>query len=145
MTCRSGIRLRPGHAEDLPALQHLLAVNGLAGDIAPGEGWVAEEAGRVVGFIRLEVAGQQPYIRPVVVAPSAQGRGIGRLLIEHVRSQFSELRVVARGQAVGFYDSLGFKPVGWENIPLSFYQECEVCPELAQCRPQPLKWINETE
>ncbi len=145
MAGHNGIRLRPGRAEDLPALQHLLAVNGLAGDIAPGEGWVAEEAGQVVGFVRLEMAGQQPYIRPVVVAPSAQGRGIGRLLIEHVRSQFSELWVVARGQVVGFYGSLGFKPMGWENIPFSFYQECEVCSELAQCRPEPMKWINETE
>lgn len=145
MAYGSGIRIRPARVEDLSVLHHLLTVNDLAGAAPFEESWVAEVSGRIVGFIRIEVVGQHSYVRPVVVAPPAQGGGVGRLLIEHLRTQYSELRVVARGQVVGFYLSLDFQPMGWENVPLDFYQECALCPELARCQPLPLKWINKTK
>jgi len=75
------------------------------------ETWVSEREGRVVGFISLlgnEIGG-------IFVAPTEQRQGIGRALIDHVRSsrEHLELDVFAANEiGTAFYDAYGFAVVG---------------------------------
>ena len=77
-----------------------------------GTSHVAVSEGRVVGFIRIVEAGGDRYVNPIVVAASAQRRGIGRALMEEARTRYGALLFVARGSAVPFYTALGCERVG---------------------------------
>jgi len=80
-------------SSDLPALADFIEPFVIARKILPrtaGElndlvsgGFVAEQAGRIVGFAALEVySAKLAEVRSLVVAPRTQGQGIGRRLIE---------------------------------------------------------------
>lgn len=75
------------------------------------ETFVFEEGGHVGGFISMvghEVGG-------LFVAPDRQGQGVGRRLLDHVRSSrpVLELNVFeANARALGFYEAYGFVVVG---------------------------------
>ncbi|MFE0443056.1 GNAT family N-acetyltransferase [Streptomyces fungicidicus] len=69
-----------------------------------------DPAGRVLGFYSLVLA--PPELDLLFVADGSQGRGIGRLLVEHMRSQaraagLDRVRVVSHPPAEGFYRSVG--------------------------------------
>ncbi|MCZ2527106.1 GNAT family N-acetyltransferase [Streptomyces sp. HB2AG] len=75
------------------------------------DNWVAEEDGAVVGLLGLlgnEVGG-------LFVAPEAQGRGIGRTLLEHAAALHGGLSLKvyeANARARGFYGAMGFEERG---------------------------------
>jgi putative acetyltransferase len=79
--------------------------------LAAAETYVFERGGAVVGFISMlghEVGG-------LFVAPEAQGDGIGRALLDHVRSsrEYLELDVFDANQpARAFYVAYGFEEIG---------------------------------
>jgi ribosomal-protein-alanine N-acetyltransferase len=81
---------------------------------------LARLAGRVVGYAGLFQAGAEADVQTVAVARSAQGRGIGRLLVEALvaaaRSRGADvlhLEVRAdNADARALYDRLGFEVVG---------------------------------
>lgn len=75
------------------------------------ETWVYEERGRVVGFVAMigEMVGG------LFVTPSAQRRGIGQALLDHVRPSRDRLEVeVFTANEIGhaFYVRYGFETVG---------------------------------
>jgi len=74
---------------------------------------VYEKDKRILGFAGLDLN----EIRLLYVDPGSQRRGIGRLLLEHVKTMvpcalFPEIFVYATLGAVGFYESCGFKNKG---------------------------------
>ncbi len=75
------------------------------------ENWVAEDGGVVVGLLGLpgsEIGG-------LFVLPEAQGRGIGRVLVEHAVALYGEVRLdvfEANAKARGFYERMGFEERG---------------------------------
>jgi ribosomal protein S18 acetylase RimI-like enzyme len=92
---------------------------------------VAREEGRAVGYTMVTLRGasftwREPAVHgeleAISVLPMAQGRGIGRALVEHASAKLAErgvhtmtLRVVeANAQARGFYARMGFAPWGVE-------------------------------
>ncbi|MFD5657299.1 GNAT family N-acetyltransferase [Streptomyces hirsutus] len=72
------------------------------------ENWLAEEAGDVIALLGLlgnEIGG-------LFVDPRAQGRGVGRALVEHAATLRGELRLgvfEANARARGFYELMGFE------------------------------------
>lgn len=71
--------------------------------------------GRVLGFYALILS--PPELDLMFVADDAQGRGIGRLLVGHLREEArragaAAVRVVAHPPAEGFYRSVGAERTG---------------------------------
>ncbi|MFG2949763.1 GNAT family N-acetyltransferase [Streptomyces adustus] len=69
-----------------------------------------ERESRVLGFYSLVLA--PPELDLLFVADEAQGRGIGRLLVSHMKSEaraagLDRVRVVSHPPAEGFYRGLG--------------------------------------
>ncbi|MEV0241529.1 GNAT family N-acetyltransferase [Streptomyces sp. NPDC050674] len=74
-----------------------------------------DSAGLVLGFYSLVLV--PPELDLLFVQDAAQGRGIGRLLIEHMKSEaraagLDRVRVVSHPPAEGFYRSVGARPTG---------------------------------
>lgn len=75
--------------------------------IPAAETWVFVSEGHLVGFISLF----DNEVGAIFVAPAAQGRGIGRALMDHARSMHAELELeVFKANHIGrrFYDRYGF-------------------------------------
>lgn len=89
------------------------------GHVGPGNLWVAEDDGRVVGLAGLIVEEREGEIEPVVVRADHRGHGIGRRLAETVIDAARarglrriKVRPVARNErAVRFFRSLGLDVV----------------------------------
>ncbi|MDI1243047.1 MAG: GNAT family N-acetyltransferase [bacterium] len=56
----------------------------ILGRFEEGPMWVAEMEGEVVGTVSLTTGPEGLYVRSMAVAPTAQGRGIGHLLLEAI-------------------------------------------------------------
>jgi GNAT superfamily N-acetyltransferase len=85
--------------------------------IAEGRVRVAEESGKPLGFAVLLERSDAAILEGLFVEPEQGGRGIGRLLVEDAgaraaRAGLPALEVVANGNALGFYQRLGFAVFG---------------------------------
>ncbi|MFH9614200.1 GNAT family N-acetyltransferase [Streptomyces pratensis] len=74
-----------------------------------------DDDGRVLGFYALVLS--PPELDLMFVADDVQGRGIGRLLVGHLREEarragLPSVRVVAHPPAEGFYRSVGAERTG---------------------------------
>lgn len=110
-------------AADVELVRALLAANGWAGRVADAERFalllansqrtaVAIDSGQVVGFARGITDGlSNGYLSMVVVAQAHRGKGVGRLLVEHVVGKGSDVTWVLRAGrdgAAAFFEKLGF-------------------------------------
>ena len=81
---------------------------------------VARAGGALVGYAGVFQAGSEADVQTVAVAPTARGRGIGRILVEALAGQVRargadvlHLEVRAdNAAALGLYRALGFRAVG---------------------------------
>lgn len=79
------------------------------------ETWVASHSGEAVGFISLLGS----FVGGIFIAPTHQGRGVGRTLIAHALELKGELSLevyTENEQAVRFYASLGFKELSRRDV-----------------------------
>lgn len=79
------------------------------------ETWVACHSGEAIGFISMLGS----FVGGIFIAPTHQGRGIGRTLIEHALELKGELTLevyTENEQAVRFYASLGFKELSRRDV-----------------------------
>jgi N-acetylglutamate synthase-like GNAT family acetyltransferase len=140
------VRIRNGRPSDEPALVRLLASEQMATDVDPTEFVLAEANGRLLGAVRLAwIKKGDAFLRPIVVAEGARGRGLGRALLERLFGICSSITVIARSDAVPFYRRLGFTDMDWSLLPGEYRDECACCDDLAQCRPMSMKWTLENE
>ncbi|MEU0134618.1 GNAT family N-acetyltransferase [Streptomyces sp. NPDC006296] len=128
---RGGVRIRRAVARDARRLTRLVTRSGAyRGPYAPlVEGYkvgpdyieahevhaAVDDDGRVLGFYALVTS--PPELDLMFVADEAQGRGIGRLLIAHLRERarhagLTGVRVVAHPPAEGFYRGVGARRTG---------------------------------
>jgi GNAT superfamily N-acetyltransferase len=83
--------------------------------LAAGEGVVAERAGRILGTAMAWRYGDAfASVGMVIVAPDAQGQGVGRKLMEAILARLAGRAVVLNATAAGFplYVKLGFVETG---------------------------------
>jgi GNAT superfamily N-acetyltransferase len=84
--------------------------------------YVAELEGRAVAWAALvRKSDVDSWLDDLWVEPDAIGRGVGTALFRHVTERAKELgatRLVweAEPNAVGFYEKLGARPTGYENL-----------------------------
>lgn len=131
--------LRPAAPEDAARIA-ALADEADMGELSDrGVTWVAERDHHVLGFIRLLEDAGQWYVNPVVVDSSYRREGLGAALMRFARQRYGELRFVARGYAVPFYEALGCEDIPWESIAPLVADDCDGCSMLATCHPQPMR------
>ncbi|MGW4234922.1 GNAT family N-acetyltransferase [Streptomyces sp. NPDC004980] len=127
----AGVRIRRAVARDAKRLTRLVTTSrAYEGPYAPmvagyrvGPDYIEThqvfvavgEDGRVLGFYALVVS--PPELDLMFVGDDAQGLGIGRLLVAHMRDEarragLSEVRVVAHPPAEGFYLGVGAERTG---------------------------------
>ncbi|MFH8628603.1 GNAT family N-acetyltransferase [Streptomyces lydicus] len=106
----SGYRVGPDYIE-----AHRVFVAVEADSPNAGSGGTESRAGRVLGFYSL--IAEPAELDLMFVADEAQGYGIGRRLVEHMRAEarrigVERVRVVSHPPAEGFYRSMGARPSG---------------------------------
>jgi len=101
---------------------------------------VAEEAGRVVGAVGLEVYGSAGLLRSLAVAPSAQSGGLGSRLVEALleRSRDREIETLylLTTTADRYFPRFGFEAIPRAEVDhrLDASKELQgACPQTAIC------------
>jgi len=82
--------------------------------------WLVLGNGEICGTVSVFPRGEQLYIRSMAVSPKARGKGIGKILMEHVHEMAfsngcSSIMLNTTPfllQAIGLYESVGFKREG---------------------------------
>jgi N-acetylglutamate synthase-like GNAT family acetyltransferase len=137
------MQIRRGQANDLVALEALLAQAGMGTTgLSPEDFLMAEEGEALVGTVLLQRVDGDAYLRAMAVDPDRQGRRLGSRLVRALVVGLDEVKLVARGGVAPFYQKLGFRATGWEGIASSMRAECEGCPDLAECRPVPMIYTH---
>ena len=94
----------------------------------------------LLGALFVEVAPDgSDNVKTVVVRPESRGLGVGAALMADALSAHPDLRLVSRGESVGFYESIGFKRCGWEDIDPQYRADCDSCEDLPTCHPVPFR------
>lgn len=108
--------------------------------------WVAEQSGRVVGGVGLEIYPGGALLRSLAVAPSWQGKGVGdklyNAIIDSAREQGIQNIYLLTETAESFFARRGFTVVSREKVPESVRSSVEfqsACPASAVCMYLPLK------
>ena len=83
-----------------------------AADIERDEAWVFDDGERMVGFLRISLAGHEAEIEELHLEPEWIGRGLGRRLFEHgverARARNARLLIWSTDRyALGFYLAMG--------------------------------------
>lgn len=132
--------LRPARAQDLPLLNAYAATEGMdaLGDVS-GVTVAVNDEDVPVGFVRIQRGSNgAAHVNPVVSCSTWRGVGVGRALMEDALAREGELRFVARGPIVPFYRSLGCADLPWDAIASEIAADCDGCPMLGECCPQPM-------
>jgi len=139
------IRLRRLEKADIPVVVALGEQVDMGGIDEFSDVMVAvDDADELVGFLRICIVDDVAYVNPVVVAQEHRGEGIGRLLMREASGRFPGLQLVARGDlARGFYATVGFWEVSWEDIADDIVDQCRYCPNLEECDPMPMRYLSE--
>ena len=142
-----GGAIRPATPDDIPAIQAL--INGFARqnrmlfrsrtELAEfiDEYFVYVVDGAVLGVCGLHpVAGGLAEVRGLAVSEDANGRGIGRHLVEacvHRAKALGIAKVYTLTLVPGFFEKLGFYQVDKGTLHLKVWYECYRCPKFANC------------
>jgi GNAT superfamily N-acetyltransferase len=90
-----------------------------ARDIERHPTFVASLDDEVVGVCQVQDSGEHAFLEHVWVDPACHGRGVGRALVEHARSEApGVLAIVADPHAERFYLRLGARRVGEVAAPM---------------------------
>jgi amino-acid N-acetyltransferase len=140
--------VRPAGESDYRAVAELLRAAGLPlAGVPPSltDFYVAEERGRVLGAIGLEVHGGDGLLRSAVVDPAARGTGIGLTLVDRILSHARERGLGAvyllTTTAEGYFPRFGFSRIAREAVPdpvRASVEFREACPASAVVMRKPV-------
>jgi N-acetylglutamate synthase-like GNAT family acetyltransferase len=145
----SGITLRWASARDLDDVEDLLTKTKLPRDgvdVLIDSFIVAEDDGRVMGVAGVERHGKYGLLRSVAVDPAAQGRGVGRALVERVIAESKEKGIaelyLLTTTAEKYFPVFGFTKINREATPVEIQetdQFTDLCPSTATVMRRVLK------
>lgn len=135
------LAFRPATTEDRTKLIRLLKEASLDYIDPPEAYLLALEDGTIAGCGRLEDHDHFVMLRPLVVAAPYRRRGVGSLILKSMMPVDKPTLLVARSEAVVFYESIGFSHSSWHEVPSSYRVECESCPDRTGCMPQPMIYV----
>jgi amino-acid N-acetyltransferase len=99
--------------------------------------FVCREDGRLIGCVALHISWEGlGEIRSLAVLPEAQGRGIGRALVEECSREAVEMglkRVFVLTYLPEFFRKLGFSEQPKEELPHKIWADCLNCPRFPEC------------
>lgn len=99
--------------------------------------YVAAEAGEVLGVACLAVLGHDmAEIRSLAVDPKAQGRGIGKLLVERIIEETKKIgiaKLISLTYQVVFFEKCGFEVINKSDMPQKVWTDCIHCPKFPAC------------
>ncbi len=99
--------------------------------------FVCREGGRIVGCAALKVTWQGlGEVRSVAVREEAQGRGVGRALVESCLAEARSLgmkRVFVLTYVPEFFRKFGFVLHDKEQLPHKVWADCLNCPKFPDC------------
>jgi len=102
--------------------------------------FVWEEDGRIIACVALHIAWDGlAEVRSLVVAEEAQGRGIGRRLVEACLEEAERLkvkRVFVLTYMPDYFARLGFVPYAKEDLPHKIWTDCVRCPKFPNCEEE---------
>jgi GNAT superfamily N-acetyltransferase len=81
--------------------------------------------------------GNGHYVYPVIVFANWRKLGVASALVRYELKRHGQLKLVACRPSRGFYERSGFAHETWENIAYQIARDCEQCPNLKSCDPQP--------
>jgi amino-acid N-acetyltransferase len=97
----------------------------------------AEPDGRVVGCGALHICWSHlAEVKSLAVDQAAQGRGVGRMIVEACLAEARELglrQVFALTYRPGFFERCGFRVVDKAALPHKVWNECIRCPKFVGC------------
>ncbi|WP_134698531.1 N-acetyltransferase [Ammoniphilus sp. YIM 78166] len=98
---------------------------------------VEADDGSIIGVGGLHILWEDlAEIRSLVVAPNSAGKGIGKMLVQHLCDRARELaikKVMALTYQEKFFDSCGFQVVSKETLPHKVWKDCINCSKFPAC------------
>jgi len=115
------MNIRVRQPEDMGAVRALLEAADLpTKGLERTEGWVAEENGRLLGHVALERTADAAVLRSLAVAPSAQGRGLARRLMDLAESEAGNRTLLLKTQTIGpWAERRGYVRANPDQVPES--------------------------
>jgi len=105
---------------------------------------VAVERNKIVGVCGLHVNWEDlAEIKSLVVAPSQQGKGLGRRLVAACMEEGEALGIqkfYALTYVEDFFRKMGFRKVSREKLPQKVWSECIRCQKFPDCDEVAVLW-----
>jgi len=140
-------RIRKARAEDVPAIQKLVAFFAVRGELLPRtlnelyqhlrDFFVCELHGEVVGIAALSLYWEDlAEVRSLAVQEGQGGKGLGAALVHACLDEAARLgirRVFALTYRPGFFEKLGFREIDKRELPQKIWKDCIRCAKFACC------------
>lgn len=109
---------------------------------------VVEQEGMIVGAAALHLLGDDlAEIRSLAVSDSAQGKGLGRMLVKEICALAKELdvqRVLALTYEETFFRHCGFHVIEKSSLHQKIWKDCIHCKKFPVCDEIAMIWLNDS-
>lgn len=105
---------------------------------------LADDTDTLLGAGALHISWENlAEIRSLAVIEEAQGRGVGRALVESCLEDarsFGIDRVFTLTYQPRFFERLGFRPIDKGELPHKVWSDCVHCPKFPDCNEEAMVW-----
>lgn len=105
---------------------------------------LADDGVTMIGVGALHISWENlAEIRSLAVVEEAQGRGVGRSLVEtclHEARSFGISRVFTLTYQPLFFERLGFHAIDKGELPHKVWSDCVHCPKFPDCNEEAMVW-----